>query len=390
MIRSPSSLRVGSWARVRFWLATAAATLGLGLLSPASAAAAPRLCEAADSGGYNSPANQPRPNGVGVSYLYAKLDGQHWVEPPNVCVAITFFDADPMNRYLQLHLWSTSGFYFDLSTAGIPTGTPITLGLSFPPDATPVTAMGQWRDGTVGFGPTTLAIQAKTAPWTYVPSAYNQDQTASSGTIDCSQGSTTWSSTFGGFVRLQSLLPDGSEGHAYDALMGSYFEANTSNLPFPSLARDQNGGTDVLIDVEGCGDHDPATLEGHFASFLAPPALAYLGLGGRVLADGSSFMSSLVRIRDALAGARVAASFRVAHTGDLAFEPIDEVTFPPLPPGPGPLGVLARADFSYSKHRLDVQARRANILVLKRCARRRATLIKRAGQLVCRRNHRRR
>ena len=379
-------------SRVRFGFAAACTMLatGLSLLSPVPASAAPRLCEAADSGGYGSPANQPRPNGVGVAYLYAKLDGQHWVEPPNVCVAITFFDADPMNRYLQLHLWSTAGFYFDLSTAGIPTGTPITLGLSFPPNATPVTAMGQWRDGIVGFGPTTLAIQAKTAPWTYVPSAYNQDQTASSGTIDCTQGSTTWSSTFGGFIRLQSLLPDGSEGHAYDALMGSYSEANSSNLPFPYLARDQSGGTDVLIDVVGCGDHDPTTLEGHYAGFLAPPALAYLGLGGRVLADGSSFMSSLVRIRDALAGARVSASFRAAHAGDLAFEPINGVTFPPLPSGPGPVGLLARADFSYSQHRLDVQARRANVRVVKRCTGRRATVIKRAGRLVCKRKHRRR
>jgi hypothetical protein len=355
--------------------------LCLWLLPIAPASASPRLCTAADSGGYGSTANQPRPNGVTVTYLYAKLDGEHWTEPPGVCVAIGFRDSDPFNRYLQVNLWSAPpGFFFDLSTAGIPTGTPIALGLSLPASATPVMAFGQWADGVVGFGPTEVAIQAKTAPWTYVQSAYNSDQTASSGTIDCSQGSTTWSSTFGSFVRLKNLMPDGTEGGAYSSLIGSFFEANSSNMPFPYLSSDGH----VLIDVLGCGDKDPKTLEGHFAGFMAPPALAFLGLAGAALDEGSPFMSSLVGVSDAFAGARVDSHIRPAHAKDLAFEPIPGVTFPDQPSGPGPLGLMARADFSYSKHTLDLHVRKANVRLVKNCARRGAKVVRRHGKLRCR------
>lgn len=359
--------------------------LCLSLVLPATTSAAPRLCQSADSGGFGSEANQPRPNGIGVTYLYAKLDGENWVEPPGVCVAITYFDRNPLSPYVELHLWSAPpGFYFDLSTAGIPKGTPIALGLSFPPNAVPVTTMGQWRDGVVGFGTDALAIQAQTAPWTYVPSAYNEDQTGSSGHMDCSQGSTTWESTFGGFIGLHSLQQDGTPDPTSNPLMGSYFEANSSNLPFPYLATDDNGNQAVQIDVEGCGDHDPATLEGHFAGFMAPPALDFLGIGRQALDEGSSFMSSLVRIRDALGGAQVDGSLRAAKAADLAFEPIAGVTFPAVPSDPGPLGLLARADFSYSKHRLDFRARKANVRLVRRCARMRARVVKRRGKLRCR------
>jgi hypothetical protein len=355
--------------------------LCLWLIPIAPASASPRLCTAADSGGYGSEANQPRPNGVVPTYLYAKLDGEHWTEPSGVCVVVGFRDSDPFNRYLQVDLWSTPpNFYFDLTTAGIPAGTPIALGLRLPAGATPVMAFGQWKDGVVGFGPTEVAIQAKTAPWTYVQSAYNSDQTASSGTIDCSQGFTTFRSRFGTFVRLRNLMADGTEGHAYDTLMGSFFEANASNMPLPYLSDDGH----LLIDVEGCGDKDPKTLEGHFAGFIAPPALGFLGLNSTALAEGSPFMSSLVRISDSLAGERVVGHVRPAHAQDLAFEPVPGVTFPGQPSGPGPLGLLARADFSYSKHTLDLHVRKANVRLVKRCARRGAKVVRRRGKLRCR------
>jgi hypothetical protein len=175
-------------------------------------------------------------------------------------------------------------------------------------------------------------------------------------------------------------MADGTEGHAYDSLMGSYFEANASNMPFPYLSYDGH----LLIDVEGCGDKDPKTLEGHFAGFMAPPALSFLGLNATVLDEGSPFMSSLVRVTDALAGEPVVAHIRPAHAKDLAFEPIPGVTFPDQPSGPGPLGLLASADFSYSKHTLDLQVRKANVRLVKRCARRGAKVVRRRGKLRCR------
>src|SRR4051795_9482984 len=129
---------VAAAQRVGLGLCKMARWLGLSLAiclvlaSSETAAATPRLCQPGDDGGYSSSANQPRPNGVDVAYLLVKTGRGQWVEPPSasVCVDVTFYDQSPANRYLEVHLWSTAGFFLDLGTAGLPQGTPVALGLA--------------------------------------------------------------------------------------------------------------------------------------------------------------------------------------------------------------------------------------------------------------------
>ena len=366
-------------------LALPLALLLAALMAPA-AAAAPRLCTAEDSHGYSNAANGPNPRGVTVTHLEAKINGV-WREPQNVCVSVRFETADPHNRYIQYLIWNSAGFFFDLTDEpAMPAGTPVSLGLQMPADAKPVTTAGQYRDGIAGFGDTSFAVQGKTAPWTYVDSAYNEDKTAGSGVTDCSKGFTTFRSTFGGFIRIQSLNADGSPAGDFNALQGTFMEGNGTGSPEVSVVRDdQRDVSAVQVHMEGCGDDDPSTLEGHFRAFVAPPALSYLGLPGTGLASAGSFLSRLMDIRDSKRTTAVNGDYELVKNDDLAFEPIAGVTFPPLPSGPGVHGVIIGADFSYSKHDLLVERRKANVAAFNRCRHAKRTPRKRGTKIVCNR-----
>lgn len=371
------------------WLAPLFAVALLGVSAPA-ATATPRLCTLADSHGYGNEANGPNPRGVTISHLYAKIDGV-WQEPQNVCVSVRFETANPSNRYIQYNIWNSTGFFFDLTDEPrMPAGTPVSLGLKFPPGAKPVTTSGVYRDGIVAFGDDELDVQAKTAPWTYVDSAYNEDKTAGSGATDCSKGFTTFRSTFGGFIRVQSLNTDGSPSHVFDALQGTFMEGNGTGAPEVTAERDDDLHIkSVTVHMEGCGDHDRSTLEGHFSAFIAPPALSYLGFPGNALESAASLLSGLLQIRDLEGTTGVKEHFALIKNDDLMFEPIDGVSFAPLPNGKGPHGLFVGADFSYSQHTLAIERRKANVSRFKRCKAAGGVPRRRGMAIVCHRRTRR-
>jgi len=356
----------------------------LALVFATAADATPRLCVAADSGGDSSGPNAPDPRGTTVNFVYAKIDGV-WTEPHDVCVAVRFHDSEPHNRYVAFSLWYTAGFYLNLTDAGLPAGTPIAIGLHLPDGAKPVAVQGQWRNGIAAFGDSDFAAEAQTAPWEYVASAYNSDQTAASGTIDCSQAGPTFASTYGGFLRVESVAPDGSLLHEFAALQGAFFESNASVWSFPEpIFDDDNLVRAVSFSVAGCGDHDPKTLEGHLFGFIGLPALAYIGLTPDKLMQGSDLIPGLMQVRDGLTGKREKFSFHVISQGDLAFDPIPGVTFPPLPSGDGPVGILGGSDFSYSKHDLLVETRKANVATFDACRTAGGTVTGAGATIKCR------
>jgi hypothetical protein len=371
------------------WLAPFAVVAVLGVAAP-TAGATPRLCTPADSGGYGTPASAPNPRGVTITHLYAKIDGL-WQEPQNVCVAVRFEISDPNNRYVQYGLWNSGGFYLNLGDEPhLPAGTPISLGLQFPPGAKPVMTSGQYRDGIVAFGDDTIDIQAKTAPWTYVDSAYNPDKTAGSGATDCSKGFTVFRSTFGGFIRVQSLNADGTPSHQFDFFQGTFMEGNgTGAADVGAEFDDKQRVKAVTVHMEGCGDNDVSTLEGHFSAFLAPPMLTFLGFPGNALESAASLFGGLMQIRDLNGTTGVKEQFAVVKDDDLQFDPIDGVTFTPLPSGPGPHGLFVAADFSYSKHTLVVERRKANVSRFTRCRATGGTPRRHGKTIVCRRARRR-
>jgi hypothetical protein len=80
--------------------------------------------------------------------------------------------------------------------------------------------------------------------------------------------------------------------------------------------------------------------------------------------------------------------YELVKNDDLAFEPIAGITFPPLPSGPGPHGVMLGADFSYSTHDLLVESRKVNVATFKRCKRARRTPRVHGKKITCPRRSR--
>lgn len=166
---------------------------------------------------------------------------------------------------------------------------------------------------------------------------------------------------------------------------GAFYEANTVGVTFPQLLVDDAGNpTGLALKVQGCGNDDPATLEGYFDGFTPISQLRALGLTLSIVRD-VEVLGDVLEVIDVEAGdeqERVPARFRPVTHQDLELEPIPGVTMP-TPPEPGLLGAWTEARFSYSERLLLQRGHPSALALLSSCRAEGGTPAASRGRLRC-------
>ncbi len=351
---------------VRAYLVLAAILLVLALASPASAA--PALCTG----------NGANPAGVEATHLFAKIGG-NWVEPQDVCVSITVDQRGVIGgfttRTMIVAVWNTvDGGFPDTH---LPPGTPISVGIRRPAGMILQTTLGRWRNGLVLSDGQDTVFQGKTVPWDYHNEAYFGDG------LDCNLAPTRFESTFLASITLNPINSDGTPNFASQQYSGGFYESNSVGSAFPALNLDASGNpTGLVVRVSGCGDQDPATLEGYFDGFTPISFFRGFGMSDEVLRD-AAVLQRVIEVRDARTNALIQATFGLVGPGELALEPVPGVTLPSPPAGPGIVGVRTTSAFSYSEHELVQRAKPSAVRMLRRCRAKGGRPAPRDGQLTC-------
>ena len=310
--------------------------------------------------------------GVTATHLFAKIDGE-WVEPENVCVAA------------YLPFYNGMGFGVQNTVDGgfpethLPPGTLISVGIHRPPEVALQNGFGGWRNAIVVSDEDDTVVQGRTNLWEYHGEAFFDGPG-----LDCALHPVVWPSTFTGWFGLIPLGSDGRPDPKLAQYAGAFYESNTVGATFPRLLLDDDGiPTGVRLDVQGCGDGDPTTLEGYFDGFTPMSQLRALGINPALLRD-IAVLQDLIEVEDARTGERIRATFRPVTRDELTPEPIPGVTMPEPPSGPDLLGIYTEARYSYSRRVLVQRARPGVTRALRNCRAEGGTPVAVDGQLTCR------
>ena len=314
-----------SRARLPIFLAICSVTM---LVWVPSASAAPDMCTAGD---IQWPGVTTDPQGVEATHLLAKVGGQ-WVEPANVCVAVTVTGGA-----MEVSVFNTVDGGFP--ETHLPPDTPISLGLDQPADIVVQTMLGRWRDGVVVANGSETVVQGRTAPFVYYPSAYP-------GPLDCAEEPVVWPSTFAGFATRAPL--DGSGNPMATPLDGMFFESNAVQYGIPTVKFDPTTGlpNGMEIGVQGCGDGDARTLEGYFDGFVPVGTLNYLQLADHTVRDLRLVVGN-TEVVDTLTGNPLTSAFGPMRPQRVVLDPIPGVVLP-ASEGPGFAGVQLETAFSFA------------------------------------------
>jgi hypothetical protein len=334
------------------------------------AAAAPALC--------TDHVLSPDTGGITATHLFAKVNGA-WIEPQNVCVGISVVPtpvAGGTTRGLYLGVANTVDGGFP--ETHLPTGTLISLGLHFPPGIQLGQMFGRWRDGVVISDGADTVIQAETVEWDYHGEAYFGGPG-----LNCNLAPTVWPSTFGSYSSLNPLRADGTPDLTPTPFTGAFYESNTVGALFPQIRFDSDGtpiGLEAM--VQGCGDHDPTTLEGYFNGFMPVSVLHGYGMTDQMI-DDLDLLQHLFEVYDLSTSSVVNATFAPVHARDMTLEQIPGVQMPAQPDGNGLIGVRTNSEFSYSSHDLVDRARPGAMAAIKNCRAKGRTPGVANGQLTC-------
>lgn len=206
-------------------------------------------------GGFGSCSTSSGP--ATISNVFAKSGGDWEEVTGDVCASLTYTETpDPAGgttRYVVVAFQAPPGG-MDLSSF-YPGGTEFSFDLtSSGPD--PLFFIGAADDPVASIDGNTITVQGKSAQVKF------SFQYGASGP-NCSAGTTTMSSFFGGAVMLE---PSG--GGLSDELLayaGGYFGTNAQQTTLPTVSDD---GQSASVTIWGCGDGDPSTEDGFFQGFI--------------------------------------------------------------------------------------------------------------------------
>ena len=353
----------------RLHLSVAGLAAAAALALPPSASAAPAMCTDHDA----------RPLGVTATHLFAKINGS-WVEPQNVCVGVKI-EEKPLpggqtSRGLYFGVWNTVDGGFP--ETHLPPGTQISVGLHFPDGMRIQQTFGRWLDGVVVSNDADTVIQGKTVRWDYHGEAYFGGPG-----LDCTKQPTTWPSTFTSYSGLNSINADGVPSSDFAQFAGGFYESNTVGALFPTLHLDSSGNpTGLEVQVSGCGDDDPTTLEGYFNGFTPISQFHAIGVTDEMVQD-IALLQGMFEIHDLTTDKPISAQFHPVAPGELTLESVPGVTMPAPPGGPGLLGVRTTSAFSYSEHNLIQRGQASAMAALRNCRAAGGTPQDVNGELTC-------
>ena len=235
----------------------------------------------------------------------------------------------------------------------------------------PLVAMGTFADPRARMDGGRVTLQAATAPVT--PSYWSGFEMPR-----CSPPSMTLRSALQGVI----LFDPGDSSITAERLRrdrGAYVGTNAEQI------QARPAGDALEIYLSGCGDADPATLDGFYTAFIPARGAGQLGIGSWLLALLSDReIDAVMKLTDNGRPVR-ASDFEVASAEEVALRPAPGVE--PAPAGEAPAGILVDYHLSFSPHVIRATANRGQVRVARRCRARKGRLkVRRRGArktLVC-------
>jgi hypothetical protein len=248
-----------------------------------------------------------------------------------VCIYVTYYDNPDLFPYVSYSLSALSP---------LAPGTTIRIVLRSSA-APPVYAVGSMSDADVTFAGQTITITAGTV----------------SHSFSISQPGTCNGQLYTEEAGFNGVVPLASEGPASQARWaGTFFATNATSFSMPTVSPD---GTSVSLDITGCGDGDPSTVDGFFTGFIPAAALRGLGLDAGLLDSVSdSVADELLELDD---------NGKAAPSADFSVEDAPAAGRATVPGTSTPAGMSIDYRLSFSSHRLTTRPDRAAIKLAKKC-----------------------